>query len=319
MRRSTAAPTSCSRCSCRPTRGGRCRASTSRPEGTLDALARAPCCVALGSRNGAELDRSAAGEPRARPLRRDRSRCRATSSPSSPARFQCETAERAAARCACSTGRATPRSCRTQPRRAVRPARALARLHGERYTGIPYPFDKFDFVLIRRPFRSPAMEHAASSLYEADRLLLDDSAHAERAPRARGADRARGQRISWFGDLVTMRWFDDVWTKEVFANFIAAEDRQPAVPRRCDHDLAFLLSHHAGAYAVDRSAGRPPDPPAARQPRRRRPACIASDHLRRRRRWCCASSKSLLGDGIPRRPARIPEARTPSPARPGPT
>ncbi|MFR4026108.1 MAG: M1 family aminopeptidase [Alistipes indistinctus] len=26
----------------------------------------------------------------------------------------------------------------------------------------------------------------------------------------------------WFGDYVTMQWFDDVWTKEVFANFFAA-------------------------------------------------------------------------------------------------
>jgi aminopeptidase N len=34
----------------------------------------------------------------------------------------------------------------------------------------------------------------------------------------------------WFGDLVTMRWFDDVWMKEVFANFMAAKIVNPSFP-----------------------------------------------------------------------------------------
>ena len=34
----------------------------------------------------------------------------------------------------------------------------------------------------------------------------------------------------WFGDLVTMRWFNDVWMKEVFANFMAAKIVNPVVP-----------------------------------------------------------------------------------------
>ena len=36
----------------------------------------------------------------------------------------------------------------------------------------------------------------------------------------------------WFGDLVTMQWFNDVWMKEVFANFMAGEDREPVVSAR---------------------------------------------------------------------------------------
>ena len=36
----------------------------------------------------------------------------------------------------------------------------------------------------------------------------------------------------WFGDLVTMRWFNDVWMKEVFANFMAAKIVNPSLPRR---------------------------------------------------------------------------------------
>ena len=57
----------------------------------------------------------------------------------------------------------------------------------------------------------------------------------------------------WFGDLVTMRWFDDVWMKEVFANFFAAKIVNPSFPE-VNHDLRFLMAHHPGAYQVDRGA-----------------------------------------------------------------
>ncbi|MGH7466267.1 MAG: M1 family aminopeptidase, partial [Longimicrobiales bacterium] len=58
----------------------------------------------------------------------------------------------------------------------------------------------------------------------------------------------------WFGDLVTMQWFNDVWMKEVFANFMAAKIVNPSFPD-VDHELRFLLAHHPAAYAVDRTAG----------------------------------------------------------------
>ncbi|MEK7840482.1 MAG: M48 family metalloprotease, partial [Pseudomonadota bacterium] len=47
----------------------------------------------------------------------------------------------------------------------------------------------------------------------------------------------------WFGDLVTMRWFNDVWMKEVFANFMAAKIVNPSFPE-VNHDLRFLYSHY---------------------------------------------------------------------------
>jgi aminopeptidase N len=61
----------------------------------------------------------------------------------------------------------------------------------------------------------------------------------------------------WFGDLVTMRWFNDVWMKEVFANFMAAKIVNPSFPQ-VNHDLRFLLSHYPSAYQVDRTAGTNP-------------------------------------------------------------
>jgi aminopeptidase N len=58
----------------------------------------------------------------------------------------------------------------------------------------------------------------------------------------------------WFGDLVTMRWFNDVWMKEVFANFMAAKIVNPSFPK-VNHELRFLVAHYPAAYSVDRTAG----------------------------------------------------------------
>jgi aminopeptidase N len=57
----------------------------------------------------------------------------------------------------------------------------------------------------------------------------------------------------WFGDLVTMQWFNDVWTKEVFANFMAAKIVNPNFPE-IDHDLKGGGVHRehdsAGQYCL---------------------------------------------------------------------
>ena len=55
---------------------------------------------------------------------------------------------------------------------------------------------------------------------------------------------------------MTMRWFDDVWTK-VFANFTSGQDGEPGFPE-VDHALNFLVTHYPAACAVDRSEGANP-------------------------------------------------------------
>jgi aminopeptidase N len=125
----------------------------------------------------------------------------------------------------------------------------------ERYTGIPYPFGKFDFVLVPA-FQPNAMEHAGNIAYRAEDLLLDESATQDELL-ARARVIAHETAHMWFGNLVTMRWFDDVWTKEVFANFIADKVMEPLFPH-VRHDLQFFLAHYWSAYAVDRTAGANP-------------------------------------------------------------
>lgn len=122
----------------------------------------------------------------------------------------------------------------------------------EDYTGIPYPFSKFGFVLIPS-FQYGGMEHPGAILYRANRLMLDESA-TQNDILGRASLIAHETAHIWFGDLVTMDWFNDVWMKEVFANFMAAKIANPAFPE-INHDLRFLLAHYPAAYAIDRSAG----------------------------------------------------------------
>ena len=61
----------------------------------------------------------------------------------------------------------------------------------------------------------------------------------------------------WFGDFVTMKWFNDVWMKEVFANFMAAKIVNPTFPA-VNHELRFLFQNYPSAYDVDRTDGANP-------------------------------------------------------------
>jgi aminopeptidase N len=125
----------------------------------------------------------------------------------------------------------------------------------EAYTGIPQPFDKFDFALVPG-FQYGGMEHAGAILYR-DRAILLDATPTSQDELRRASLIAHETAHMWFGNLVTMRWFNDVWLKEVFANFFAAKIVNPAFPDM-NHELQFLLRHYPGAYRIDRSEGAHP-------------------------------------------------------------
>ena len=169
-------------------------------------------------------------------------------------RFQVETAERAGRRMRM-FHRETDAAKVARNRDAIFDLHAAALDWLEDYTGIPYPFGKFDFALIP-PFQYGGMEHPGSIFYRASSLMLDESA-TQAAYLGRASLIAHETAHMWFGDLVTMNWFDDVWTKEVFANFLAAKIVHPSFPE-VDHDLRFFLAHHHAAYGVDRTAGANP-------------------------------------------------------------
>jgi puromycin-sensitive aminopeptidase len=118
----------------------------------------------------------------------------------------------------------------------------------EDYYGIPYPSDKLDLLAIP-DFASGAMENLGAITFRETALLVDPhtSTHAERE---RIADVVAHENAHmWFGDLVTMSWWNGLWLNEAFATFMEmlAVDHWKPEWRRWD---AFGASR-AGAMSVD--------------------------------------------------------------------
>jgi aminopeptidase N len=166
-------------------------------------------------------------------------------------RFSVETAERAG-RTFTMLHRETDAAKVARNRDAIFDLHAASLAWLEDYTGIPYPWGKFDVLLVPS-FQFGGMEHPGAIFYSASSLLLDLSA-TQNQKLGRASLIAHETAHMWFGDLVTMRWFDDVWMKEVFANFMAAKIVNPSFPE-INHDLRFHLAHYPGAYEIDRTPG----------------------------------------------------------------
>ena len=125
----------------------------------------------------------------------------------------------------------------------------------EEYTQIPYPFAKYDLIILPG-FQFGGMEHTGATLYTDRRMFLNENPTLNERL-SRSSLIAHETSHMWFGDFVTMEWFNDVWTKEVFANYYASQMIEPLFPE-VNHSLNFMLDYIPAAYSEDRTAGTNP-------------------------------------------------------------
>lgn len=123
----------------------------------------------------------------------------------------------------------------------------------EDFTGVQYPFPKYDLVILPG-FQFGGMEHVGATFYNDNTIFLPSSPTPDEQLR-RTELIAHETSHMWFGDAVTMNWFDDVWTKEVFANYFAAEITTPLFPD-LNHELNWLKTYVNAAIRQDRTEGR---------------------------------------------------------------
>ncbi|MBQ1748585.1 MAG: aminopeptidase [Bacteroidales bacterium] len=125
----------------------------------------------------------------------------------------------------------------------------------EEYTGIPFPFPKLDFVIIPG-YQFGGMEHIGAIQFNDKRIFLEKNPTQDQLL-SRAELIAHEVSHMWFGDLVTMKWFDDVWTKEVFANYMASMIVAEQFPD-INHNLNFIRNYHISALEEDRTDGSHP-------------------------------------------------------------
>jgi puromycin-sensitive aminopeptidase len=131
-----------------------------------------------------------------------------------------------------------------------------------RYYGIPYPGDKLDLIAIP-DFASGAMENLGAITFRETALLVDAN-KATRAELERVADVVSHENAHmWFGDLVTMKWWNGLWLNEAFATFMEmlAVDAWKPEWRRWD---SFTVSRAAAMQVDGLKSTRPIEFPVER-------------------------------------------------------
>jgi len=123
------------------------------------------------------------------------------------------------------------------------------------YFAQPFPFPKYDMVLIPG-FAYGGMEHAGSTFLREESVLFRS---APTATNLLNRDVLVLHELThqWFGDFTTMRWFDDLWLKEGFAQYMAYQTLAALRPKD-EIWKRFYEAIKPGAYGIDETQGTTP-------------------------------------------------------------
>jgi len=99
----------------------------------------------------------------------------------------------------------------------------------ERYFGGRYPYEKLDFIALPG-FWMEAMENPGAVMFDESHLLLDPAAVSLDQRRVMAVLVAHELAHMWFGNLVTMKWWDDLWLNESFASWMGYKIAREVFP-----------------------------------------------------------------------------------------
>src|SRR5450755_1900695 len=137
------------------------------------------------------------------------------------------------------------------------------------YFGIKYPLPKLDLIAVPGGIGG-AMENWGGIVFFESRLLFDPSTNADTARRGIFSVLAHEMAHLWFGDLVTMGWWDNLWLNESFASWMQEKAAEHFYPqwqtwlngygqkqyamaldaRRTSHPIQQTVADHSEAIAA---------------------------------------------------------------------
>ena len=118
----------------------------------------------------------------------------------------------------------------------------------DKYYSVKYPFKKLD-VIAFPDFAAGAMENVAAITYRETLLIIDDKTASVDAHQAVADVLAHEMAHQWFGDLVTMKWWDDIWLNEGFATWMAWKPVEAHKPEW--HEEQQEIQQTGGALSND--------------------------------------------------------------------
>ncbi len=128
----------------------------------------------------------------------------------------------------------------------------------DQYFEIKYPFGKLDIVAAP-DFAAGAMENAGAIFYRERLLLIDDKTASLNAHQSVAGVLAHEMAHQWFGDLVTMKWWNDLWLNEGFATWMGGKPIRAWKPDWASVDVV-------GAMDIDSIKSPPPVRSALAEP-----------------------------------------------------
>ncbi|HEU4914495.1 MAG TPA: M1 family metallopeptidase [Candidatus Saccharimonadales bacterium] len=123
----------------------------------------------------------------------------------------------------------------------------------EEYFGVPYPLDKCDHVAIPN-FSSGAMENWGLITYRERCLIADPATTSQSGREVIAMVVCHELSHQWFGNLVTMKWWDDLWLNESFANVMEYVAPAALFPE-WDFWNTFITQEGLGSLRRDSIAG----------------------------------------------------------------